>query len=261
VLHKIPEIVHVSKTEQYNFRDDWYDIATDDNFWMQWRFEFFMKFLKKIGISTKKEYKVIEIGCGTGVFLKQMEQDTNWIISGVDINLKALERSKAKRSRLLLYDIYEKREELKQAFDVVILMDVLEHIQNTQEFIDSCFFLLKPQGLFIINLPALQCGYSVYDKAMGHLRRYNRSKILEEFNMIRYDKVVFQYWGCTLLPLLFLRKILISKNAEKVDAVRLGFRPPGRILHLLLKLLMRAELLFFRNQPIGTSLMGSIFMK
>ena len=50
--------------------------------------------------------------------------------------------SVAKRSRLLFYNIMEKRSEYrKHAYDMVILMDVLDHIEKPGEFLEACFLI------------------------------------------------------------------------------------------------------------------------
>ena len=208
----------------------------------------------------EKQLHVLEIGCGTGIFLRQMEQNTNWRIDGADINLEALENSVAERSRLFFYDVMEERAKFKQAYDIVILMDVLEHIEKPAEFLKACFSHLRPGGVFIINIPAVQSMYSVYDEVMGHLRRYDREKLLKELEAITSSKIITIYWGITLLPLLFLRKLFISKNASKDNIVKKGFQPPGRFSHAVLKSLMGIELLFFKKPPVGTSLMGAVFV-
>lgn len=259
-VYEKPELIMVSRNDNYSFTNEWYEIALEDHFWMQWRFFVFKNLLKKAEISLKHQLNVLEIGCGKGVFLKQMEQNSFWNIDGADINWEALNDSVAKRSRLLFYNIMEKRSEYKHAYDMVILMDVLEHIEKPGEFLEACFFHIRPGGIFIINTPALPSMYSVYDERMGHFRRYNNKKLLQEFEIVEIDKVVTIHWGFTLLPFLFLRKLLISKDAKRKDIVKKGFAPPGRLSHTVLKFFMRLELLFFKNLPIGTSIMNAVFI-
>jgi 2-polyprenyl-3-methyl-5-hydroxy-6-metoxy-1,4-benzoquinol methylase len=260
VACKKQETVIISKVESCNFTDKWYEIASQDHFWMKWRFLVFEKLLGQIGISMNEHLRVLEIGCGTGIFLRQMEQKTGWKIDGADVNIKAMDVSVAERSRLLFYNVMEEREEFRKFYDIVVLMDVLEHIEKPSEFLKACFSHLRPGGVFIINIPAVQGMYSVYDEVMGHLRRYDRERLLRELEVITSSKIITVYWGLTLLPLLFLRKLLISKNASKDDIVRKGFQPPGRFSHAILKSLMRLELLLLKKPPVGTSLMAAIFV-
>ena len=200
---KKPELVIISKIENCHFENKWYEIASQDHFWMQWRFFVFVRLLKRIGISMEKQLHALELGCGTGIFLRQMEQNTGWNIDAADINFEALNDSAAERSRLLFYNVMEERAEFRQLYDIVVLMDVLEHIEKPSEFLKACFSHLRPGGVFIINIPAIEGMYSVYDEVMGHLRRYDRERLLKELEVITSSKIITAYWGITLLPLLF----------------------------------------------------------
>jgi len=253
--------VVISKIDNCTFADEWYEIASDDHFWIQWRFSIFKKFLKKLNVNARERLNVLEIGCGNGAFLRQIEQNTDWKTVGVDMNMEALNNSMAKRSQLFFYDITEKNSMFNQVYDIVILMDVLEHIEEPCEFLESCFSCLRSGGILIVNVPALQSMYSVYDRVMGHLRRYDNRTLLKELAVIDGRNIITVYWGITLLPVLFLRKLLISKNRTHENIVERGFMPMGRLSRVLLVFLMRLELLFFKKPLIGTSLMGAISKK
>ena len=49
-------------------------------------------------------------------------------------------------------------------------------------------------------------------------------------------------------------------DGKQKDIVKKGFEPPGRLSHTVLKFFMRLELLFFKNLPIGTSIMNAVFI-
>ena len=251
----------ISQNRGCPFSSEWYDIASADHFWMQWRFRVLLAFIKRLGVSLQKELSVLEIGCGRGVLLSQMEAKTRWKIDGADLNFRSLTSSVSERSGLLFYDVLERRREFKQRYDMVILVDVLEHIETPTEFLKACHFHLCPGGIFIVNVPALQSMYSVYDRAMGHLRRYNNKMLKMELEILGGDRLVTSYWGMTMLPLLFSRKFLLSFRTARKDIVKGGFKPPSGFVHRFLKLLMWVECTFWQNPPIGTSLMGAVVGK
>jgi hypothetical protein len=58
-------------------------------------------------------------------------------------------------------------------FDVIIYIDVLEHIENDSLEIANTAEYLNPGGQLIVLAPAFQFLYSPFDKAIGHYRRYN----------------------------------------------------------------------------------------
>ncbi len=67
------------------------------------------------------------------------------------------------------------------AFDSVICLNVLEHIQDDIKALRSMKQLLRPGGRVIVLVPALPCLYGAMDKAMGHVRRYTLASLRRAF--------------------------------------------------------------------------------
>src|SRR5262249_1718375 len=172
----------VSQPQAFSFIEEWYEYNSESHVWFQWRLTSLLKQLRDVGISLEEPYKVLEIGSGIGVLRTQVESATDWIVDITDLDLNALRQAKPGRGRKMYYDIFEQKEEYLEAYDLVVLFDVLEHVKDTQPFLTALFRHLKPQGHLLINVPALQSLYSHYDEIVGHVRRYNRRTLAAEFN-------------------------------------------------------------------------------
>jgi len=61
---------------------------------------------------------------------------------------------------------------LKERFDSIFLLNVIEHLANDREAIANCDFILKPGGRLIALVPAYSWLYCKLDKELGHYRRY-----------------------------------------------------------------------------------------
>jgi SAM-dependent methyltransferase len=61
---------------------------------------------------------------------------------------------------------------LKEKFDTIYLLNVIEHLQDDQKAIEYCKFLLKPKGHLVLLAPAYQFLYCRLDRELGHFRRY-----------------------------------------------------------------------------------------
>jgi hypothetical protein len=114
---------------------------------------------------------------------------------------------------------------------------------------------LKPGGHLLINVPALQDLFSAYDVAAGHVRRYDRDSLVAEFAGHDLRVLDVRYWGLSLVPLLFLRKLVLRGSLPAEQTIRSGFRPPGHLTNLLLRSLMRIETALLVRPPLGTSLL------
>jgi 2-polyprenyl-3-methyl-5-hydroxy-6-metoxy-1,4-benzoquinol methylase len=62
-------------------------------------------------------------------------------------------------------------------FNVILYIDVLEHIRDDREELDLATQRLCPDGLLIVLAPAHQWLFSPFDAAVGHFRRYTKSTL------------------------------------------------------------------------------------
>jgi len=60
------------------------------------------------------------------------------------------------------------------AFDTILYIDVLEHIEDDRTELATAARRLRPGGCLIVLSPAHQWLYSPFDRAIGHVRRYSR---------------------------------------------------------------------------------------
>jgi len=122
---------------------------------------------------------VLECGSGIGsnaAFLN-MGTATTWVMLEPDSNLFATLDNKLITKKFrpnteifkgTIKDIPPDRK-----FDVVIYIDVLEHIENDSLELIKTGAYLKTGGKLIVLAPAFQFLYSSFDRTIGHYRRYN----------------------------------------------------------------------------------------
>lgn len=245
----------ISDVPSSPFIDAWYDISTVDHFWFRWRLRATLDLLRGHALSPDQELSALEIGCGSGVLLKQLEDASRWRIDGTDLDHSALSRIGPGRGDVYLYDIHERREEFAERYDVVVLYDVLEHIPETPHFIESVLFHLKPGGYLLLNVPSLMLLFSRYDVAAGHHRRYTRKTLAREFEGTPLEILEMRYWGLSMIPLLYLRKLIAPMMGSDDAMIDRGFRPPGALAASVLNGVMRCETAVCKRPLSGTSLL------
>jgi 2-polyprenyl-3-methyl-5-hydroxy-6-metoxy-1,4-benzoquinol methylase len=239
-----------------SFAEEWYDEAGADHFWMQWRLTAFLQQLRHLGISTDAPWRVLDIGGGNGVFSRQVEANTNWTVDCADLNTRALELVPPGRGRALYYDIQEPKKEYVGDFDAVFLMDVIEHIEPTQGFIEAALKHVKPGGYVFVNVPALQSLYSRYDEQVGHHRRYNKDSLAAEFKSQKVSILEQRFWGFCLIPVVWVRRIVLQlAQSQRRQTVRIGFHPPSKLINTLFVLWHRIETKVLSRPILGTSLL------
>ena len=245
--------------ETGNILGGWYLLASEEHIWCRWRFDVFMRLISRLGISKTDNIKGLDIGCGNGLVRRQLEKTTDWIVDGTDLDRRVLEDSNPENGTTMLYDIHQRNEELREAYDFIILFDVLEHIEDTSHFLDSVLFHLKPGGHLHINVPAREEFRTRYDDAVGHIRRYSKSSLKNEFTNKPAEVLRVQYWGFLMIPLLLIRKaMLASSNLSHDEIVEKGFSSRGKFVDSFVAGLKFIELNIFRRSPLGSSVIATI---
>jgi len=140
-------------------------------------------------------------------------------------------------------------------YDMILLMDVIEHLDDDLGFLQASLKHLKPGGVVAINVPAHMALYSKYDRVAGHRRRYDSARLHSLFERSNVTALAMVNWGFSLLPLLIVRK-LVLKFVSDERTIETGFAPPGRVIKAGLDLLKDIEMSVPIDMPIGSSIMA-----
>lgn len=91
---------------------------------------------------------ILEVGCGKGSFIKYLEGKKGCKCIGLEINGKS-----DSNPVILNESIQDHSKSNSDKYDVVACFQVLEHIYEVRDFLDSCISCLKPGGKLIISVP------------------------------------------------------------------------------------------------------------
>lgn len=248
----------VSQLQDHRFIETCFELADESHFWFKWRFEAFLQQLIELKIPLQSSTLALDVGAGTGVVREQVEGSTSWTVDITDLDHGALLSSKKGRGKTFYYDILEKRTDWQEKYDVILLFDVLEHIEKTEGFIEALLFHLKPGGYLFLNVPALPLLFSRYDEVQGHFRRYKVKTLEAEFADAPVKILDTRYWGWMNIPLLLVRRMWLSyfsKNKSDEEVYRRGFSPPGKTVNAVFLKMMQLELTLPRQNVGGSSIL------
>lgn len=102
----------------------------------------------------RKSGTILDVGCGSGLFLAEMRR-RGWQVLGIDPSERAVATARA------LYDVEAQvgtLEGLKlpeEAFDVITLWDVIEHLHDPFRNLSHARHRLRPNGLLVVSTPDL----------------------------------------------------------------------------------------------------------
>ena len=97
---------------------------------------------------------ILDIGCGCGHFLKHLKTKKLTLLYGLDVNPHSLKITKNKNitTKINMGDIYSLPYELC-TFDIIILTEIIEHLEYPEKALKSIYDILKPGGLLLITTP------------------------------------------------------------------------------------------------------------
>ena len=95
---------------------------------------------------------ILDIGCGGGLLSEPMTR-LGANVTGIDASNKNINIAKlhAKKNKLKINYLCSSPEKLKiqKKFDVILNMEIIEHVEDINFFINSCSKLLKKNGLML----------------------------------------------------------------------------------------------------------------
>jgi ubiquinone/menaquinone biosynthesis C-methylase UbiE len=141
--------------------------------------------------------RVLEVGSGAGQFIRAFKKNRpDWDCFGSDISEAALEEAR-KANDGVVYGL-SKDDVLPYPdnyFSVVLIFDVLEHVDNPEKVLAEIFRVLKPGGKFYCFVPCEGDKLSMWhwlkgfsgwkdltQKYAGHINRWSRKAWLELFS-------------------------------------------------------------------------------
>ncbi|MDP2924023.1 MAG: methyltransferase domain-containing protein [Candidatus Omnitrophota bacterium] len=136
--------------------------------------------LKEILKHNTRGRNILDIGCGTGYFLK-MAKEAGWNAFGIETSDFAVNYARNKLG-LNIYKGYITESDLpKNYFDVITINHVLEHVVDPISFLKSAYELLKEDGLLVVAVPNIESGSArkmgeEWPALIPHIHLYHFSK-------------------------------------------------------------------------------------
>ncbi|MFM7028172.1 MAG: class I SAM-dependent methyltransferase [Chakrabartia sp.] len=118
--------------------------------------------------------RILEVGCGTGHNFDMLGQFGTVDAIEIDDGARALAETRLGRP-ILVAPLPELTGIADASYDMIALLDVLEHIEDDEASLASLRRKLKPGGKILLTVPANPWMWSAHDRAHHHHRRYTKA--------------------------------------------------------------------------------------
>ncbi len=161
-----------------------------------------------------KDLNILDIGCGGGLISEPMAR-MGATVTGIDASEKNIKIAQlhAKKNNLDILYLNKAPEQMREVekFDIILNLEIVEHVDNVDLYIDSCYKLLKKNGLMFTA--TLNRTLTSYIKA-----------IIGAEYILRWLPIGTHEWDKFIKPE-ELEKIFVSKKFKTIDIKGLKFNP------------------------------------
>ena len=183
----------------------------DDSSWWWYKAKSDLLFDIINNIDSKKRFTILEIGPGKGNNLETLSKFGTIDILETEVDfINYLKNEKS----IHINDYFQKFEQIQKKYELIVLLDVLEHIENPIKFLKNIYSILSDDGIVVIGVPAFQSLWSDHDVKMKHYKRYDWNTLKVETN--NHFEIKRKYgFNYLLLPLRYLQ----IKFSRKIHTV------------------------------------------
>lgn len=204
----------------------------------------------------RKNLKILDIGCGTGIMMKSFQKYGK--VNGVDVELKALnfccQRGLDNLSQADITALPFKN----GSFDVVSIFDVLYHkgIKDDLKALKEIFRIIKPGGILILTDSADMKLWSRHDIAAHARERYTTLKLSRRIKSAGFKIIKISYFNTLLYPIVFIVRRL-DNLLNKKKPVTTNIKKTNPFLNFILYnfFVFENQLLKISNLPFGVSIL------
>lgn len=145
------------------------------HWWYRARREILADYLKRYG-GLPADARILEIGCGTGHNLPMLARFGT--VEAIEIDDAARAIASERLGKPIASAPLPQLTGIERgAYDLIAVLDVVEHIEDDVAALKAMGDCLKPRGKILITVPAHQWMWSAHDTVNHHHRRYSKATL------------------------------------------------------------------------------------
>jgi SAM-dependent methyltransferase len=205
------------------------------HWWYRARRDILSDYLRRYA-ALPRHARILEIGCGTGHNLPMLA--TFGDVDAIEID-EGSRTIAAKRLGRPVGDapLPELPGVERGAYDLVAVLDVVEHIEDDVAALAAMKTLLKPDGKILIAVPAHQWMWSAHDTVNHHHRRYSKATLARAIAAAGLEPHKMRWFNSLLFPLAAAARIAgrLTGRDDSDDS------PPPKPVNTLFETIFRLE--------------------
>ncbi|HEX5184929.1 MAG TPA: class I SAM-dependent methyltransferase [Allosphingosinicella sp.] len=185
-------------------------------------------------IALPAEARILEVGCGTGHNLQMLREFGRVDATEIDGFARVIA---SKRLGHAVRDsaLPELKGVPERTYDLVAILDVLEHVEEDRDSLASMKRRLRPGGHILVTVPAHPWMWSAHDEVNHHKRRYTKKsfRAAVEDSGLRLDLIT--YFNSLLFPVAAAARLAGRATGNKDSDDSLPPAPLNRMLETIFR--------------------------
>jgi len=200
--------------------------------------------------------RVLDVGCGTGFNVEYLRNNGYSHVVGLDFSTEALIFCQSRKLSHLVCGDGTRSPLRHESFDVIMALDLIEHLDDDVQALQECARLLRPNGSLILFVPAFNFLWSLQDEVSQHRRRYTAGELEQKLETAGLSIHKLTYANIFLFPLIWAGRIVLRLSGYDIQGTSENDLHP-RWSNGLLQAIFLAErpLLRYMSFPFGVSLL------
>lgn len=200
--------------------------------------------------------RILDIGCGTGFNIEYLQTHGYKRVTGLDFSLEALSFCRSRHLSNLSCGDGTRPPFSGESFDVIMALDLIEHLADDVQALQELARLLKPNGSLVIFTPAFNFLWGLQDEVSYHYRRYTAGELRQKVAEVGLKINKLTYANTFLFPLIWSGRTVLRLSGNNIQGTSENDLHPGWSNDLL-QAIFAAErpLLHHLNFPFGVSLL------
>jgi len=209
--------------------------------WWFWARRQILRRLVRSVFAPSRKRVILDVGCGPGENISSLAQD--YECHGIDTSREAIETARRRHPEVQFTCglAPEAVSDVARRADLVLIMDVLEHLEDPRALLAELVEAVEPGTYFMVTVPAGPHLWSEHDFTVGHHRRYTKETFRELWTDLPVAETYCSYFMSYLYPVVRAVRALNRLRGRSSGAEGTDLRMPPRPFNDVLGRVFAAE--------------------
>lgn len=197
-------------------------------------------------------HRALDVGCGDGLLFGRLRGAYAATVEGVEPDA-GLVTTAVREDGTIHVQPFDTSFQPGRSFDLMLFLDVLEHLDDAPGAVAHAASLLDPGGVVLVTVPAFRHLWTTHDDLNRHVTRYTRGEMVSLLSShFRVEKA--RYFFRWVHPAKLVQRAMEAVTASEPAPPRIPPPPLNATMYAMSR--VEEAVLSWSNIPVGSSLLA-----